>query len=95
MWLHFPKPETKAQSKQWKRAGSQPPKKFKLFPYVGKVMLVAFWVSHGIILAHFIPKGQTVTARYYSEVILEKLKRKTEKVVSQTSPEKCTYMYFA
>ena len=31
MWVHCAEPETKAQSKQWKRAGSQPPKKIKLF----------------------------------------------------------------
>ena len=53
-------------------------------------MLVAFWDLHGKILANSIPKGQTVTARYYSEVILKrKTERKTEKDVSQSSPEKC------
>ena len=66
MWVHYAEPETKAQSKLWKPAGSPSPKKFKLSPSVGKVMLVAFWDSHGIILAHFAPKGRTVTARYYS-----------------------------
>ena len=45
MWVDFSEPETKAQSKQWKRAGSPPPKKFKLSPSAGKVMLVAFWDS--------------------------------------------------
>ena len=67
MWVHYSKPETKAQLKQWKQAGSPPPKKFKLSPSAGKVMLVAFWDSRGIILIHFMPKGQTVTAKYYSE----------------------------
>ena len=61
-WVHNTKPETKAQSKQRKQAGSLPPKKFKLSPSAGKVMLAAFWHSLGIILAYFMPKGQTVTA---------------------------------
>ena len=49
-----------------------PPKTFKLSSSIGKVMLVAFWNSRGIILAHCMPKSQTVTARYYSEVVLKK-----------------------
>jgi hypothetical protein len=56
MWVHYSEPETKAQSKQWKRAGSPPP---KLSPSAGKVMLVAFWDSRGMVLTHFMPKGQT------------------------------------
>ena len=36
IWVHYTVPETKAQSKQWKRAGSPPPKKLKLFPSPGK-----------------------------------------------------------
>ena len=76
MWVHYAESETKAQSKQWKRAGSPPLKKFRLSPSVGKVMLVAFWDSCGIIWAHFMPKGQTVTTRYNSEVILKKNSKK-------------------
>ena len=80
MWVHYAKPETKAQTKQCKLAGSPPLKKFKLSPFAGKVTLVAFWVSCGIVLAHFMPKGQTVTARYYSKVISKKLKEKLKKL---------------
>ena len=50
MWVRYAEPETKAQQKQWKQAGS--------------------------ILANFMPKGRTVTARYYSEAILKKKKIK-------------------
>jgi hypothetical protein len=85
MWAHYSKRETKAQSKRWKRAGSPPPKIFKLSPSAGKVMIVAFWDSRGMILTHFIPKGQTVTTKYYSEVILkhfrEKLKQMRHRLV--------------
>jgi hypothetical protein len=43
-------------------------------------MLVAFWDSRGMILTHFIPKGQTVTAKYYSEVILKNLREKLKQM---------------
>ena len=56
------------------------PKKFKLSPSAGKVRLVAFWDTHGKILAHFRLKVE-LTARYYSEVILGKK--------NESSPEKC------
>jgi hypothetical protein len=36
--IHYSEPETKAQSKQWKRTGSPPPKKCNLSPSAGKVM---------------------------------------------------------
>jgi histone-lysine N-methyltransferase SETMAR len=80
MWVHYSEPETKAQSKQWKRAGSLPPKKFKLSPSASKVMLVAFWDSRGMILIHFMPKGQSVTAKYYSEVIMKNLREKLKQM---------------
>ena len=39
MLAHHAKPETKPQSKQWKRIGSPPPKKFTLSASAVKVML--------------------------------------------------------
>ena len=72
MWVHYAEPETKAQSKQWKRPDSLPPKNFKLSQSADKVMLVACWDYRGMILAHVMPNGLPVTARYYSEIILKK-----------------------
>ena len=66
--IHYTKPKTKAQSKQWNRAGFPPPKKFKLSRSSGKVMRVAFWDSRGIKLAHYLPKGGTVSVKFCSEV---------------------------
>ena len=51
-WVYYAEPEAKAQSRQWKQASSPPPKKLKLSPSAGKVMLIAFSASHEIILAH-------------------------------------------
>ena len=39
MSIYYAEPETKAQAKQWKRPGSSPPKKFKLSPFAGTVLL--------------------------------------------------------
>lgn len=73
-WIHHSEPESKVQSKQWVRAGSPPPKKFKLSPSAGKVMAIIFWDYKGVVLTHYVPKGRTVTANYYSDVVLPKLK---------------------
>jgi hypothetical protein len=80
MLVHYSEPETKALSKQWKRAGFPPPKKFKLSLPAGKVMFVAFRDSRGMILTHFMSKGQTVTAKYYFEVILKNLREKLKQM---------------
>ena len=60
-----------------------------------------YYYSRGIILAHFMSNGPTVTARYYSEIISkENTQRKTEKDASQASPLKspfacqCLLSYF-
>ena len=61
-------------------------------PFAGKVMLVAFWDSRGIILAHVMPKGRTMIARHYSVVILKHLKDKTEKKLRpRLAQKKCHY----
>ena len=93
MWVHYAEPKTKAQSKLWKWFGSPLSKKFKLSPSADKVMLVAFWDLHGIILAHIMPKCWAVIARYYSEVILKKTQRTIEKVAPQASPENVLHLH--
>ena len=84
-----------AQSKQWKRAGIQPPKTFKLSPSDVKA-IGCLWYSHEIILAHFMLKRQTATIRYYSEVILKKKKErkkelqiKLKQLCPRLAPKKC------
>src|SRR6476661_1541816 len=41
-WAHHYEPETKRQSMQWHHLGSPSPKKFKLSPSAGKVMITVF-----------------------------------------------------
>ena len=73
-WAHYYEPETKRQSMQWHHLGSPSPKKFKLAPSAGKVMITVFWDSHGVILLDFLPKGETINSARYQET-LKKLAR--------------------
>ncbi|CAH1242186.1 SETMAR [Branchiostoma lanceolatum] len=59
-WVHHFDPESKEQSKEWTKKGSQPPKKFKRVASVGKVMASLFWDSEGVIMIDYLQKGQTI-----------------------------------
>ena len=52
-WIHFWTPETKEQSKVWKRKEEETLRKFKTIPSAGKVMLTVFWDHHGPIYWEF------------------------------------------
>jgi histone-lysine N-methyltransferase SETMAR len=73
-WAHHYEPETKRQSMQWRHLGSPSPKKFKLSPSAGKVMITVLWDSRGVLLLDFLPKGETVNSARYQET-LKKLAR--------------------
>ena len=60
--LNLKKSSVKADETSWLPTTQE-------MPSAGRVTLVAFVESHGIILSHFIPKGRNVTARYYLEEI--------------------------
>jgi len=66
-WVHYHQPETKKASKEWHHTSSPKPKKFCAQPSAGKVMLTLFWDKRGIILEHYIPKGNTVTRTTYAD----------------------------
>ena len=55
-WVHYYKPENKAQSRLWVGSGSLRPKKFKTQPSAGKVMATVFWEAKGVIMLDFLPK---------------------------------------
>ena len=42
-WVHYYKPEDKAQSRQWVGPGSPRLKKFKTQPSAGKMIATVFW----------------------------------------------------
>lgn len=68
-WVHHYEPETKRQSMQWQHLGSPSPKKFKLGPSAGKVMITVFWDKRGIILIEFLPQGQTINSIRYQQTL--------------------------
>jgi histone-lysine N-methyltransferase SETMAR len=68
-WVHHHEPETKRQSMQWRHLGSPSPKKFKLAPSAGKLMMTIFWDVDGVILTDFLPKGETINSIQYQETL--------------------------
>ena len=64
-WVHYYKPENKAQSRQWVRAWVSPrPKKFKPQPSVNKVMATVFWDAKGVIMLDFLPKRSVLCKNF-------------------------------
>ena len=53
-WVHHYDPETKVQSMQWKHFASPPPKKARVQPSAGKVMLTVFWDQDGVVMTDFL-----------------------------------------
>ena len=79
-WVHYYEPENKAQSRQWVGPGSLRPKKFKMQPSAGKVMVKVFWDTKGVIMLDFLPKRNTIIGVYYAN-LLDQLRT--------AIPEKC------
>ncbi|GJQ69430.1 hypothetical protein Trydic_g6545 [Trypoxylus dichotomus] len=48
-WIHHYHVETTIHSKEWKYLSSPAPRKLKMQPSVGKVMLSVFWDAKGVI----------------------------------------------
>lgn len=68
-WVHHHTPESKQQSKQWKRSGSPTPKKAKCVLSANKVMASVFWDSKGVIFVDYLPKGETINSGYYCNLL--------------------------
>jgi hypothetical protein len=68
-WVHYHKPKTKKASKEWRHTSSSKLKKFRSQPSAGKVMLTLFWYERGVILEHYMPRGNTVTSMQISSRI--------------------------
>ena len=80
-WIHHFDPETKQATMQWKHAKSPPPKKARVQPSAGKVMMTVFWDEGGVLLTDYLERGQTITGEYYSNLLIKlrseiKLKRR-------------------
>ena len=49
--------------------GEEAPKKAKVGHSVGKVMATVFWDSRGVLLVRYMPKGTTINAKTYCDVL--------------------------
>jgi len=78
-WIPYYNPETKEQSKEWRKRSDGPPIKARVVPSVGKVMITVFWDCEGIILIDYLPKGQTINAKYYSDILAGPLRTQLAK----------------
>jgi len=62
------------------------PKKIRVQKSAGKVLASIFWDQSGILLIDYLPKGQTISAEYYSSLLVELrdiLKEKHRKKVTK------------
>jgi len=78
-WVFMYDLETKRQSVQWKSASSPRPKRTHMSHLKFKAMLIVFFDIQGIVMAEWVPSGQTVNQQYYIEVLtklLERMRRK-------------------
>jgi len=85
-WVHHHTPESKQQSKQWKRQGSPPPKKAKALLSAKKVMASVFWDCKGVIMVDYLAKGETISSAYYCTLLRrlrEEIKSKRHGMLSK------------
>jgi hypothetical protein len=68
-WVHYHQSETKKASTEWRHTSSPKLKIFRSQPSAGKVMLTLFWDERGVILEHYMPRGNTVTSVTYSDLL--------------------------
>jgi len=70
-WLYHYDAETKQQSMEWWHSSSPCPKKFQVQKSAGKVLASIFWDQDGILHIDYLPKGQTINAKYYSSLLVQ------------------------
>jgi len=73
-WVHYHQPETNKAREEWRNTSSPKPKKFRTQPSAGKVILTPFWDKRGVILKHYMPRGNTVTGTTYADLLKNHLR---------------------
>jgi hypothetical protein len=68
-WVYGYDPATEQQSLQWKSPNSPRPKKARQVLRNVKSMLIIFSDIQGIVHEEFVPPGQTITGKFYCEVL--------------------------
>jgi histone-lysine N-methyltransferase SETMAR len=73
-WVHYHQPQTKKASEEWCHTSSPKSKKFHTQPSAGNVMLTVFWDEQGVILKHYMNRGNTVTSTMYAYLLKNHLR---------------------
>jgi len=74
-WLYQYDPETKQQSMDWRHSGSPRPNKKKKSERKNPLEKFShryFWDQDSIFLIDYLPKDQTISAEYYSSLLVQK-----------------------
>ena len=74
-WVYFFEPKRKCSNRIWATQNAKRPSIAKRIRTVRKVLYVIFFDNKGPIIQIPVPKGKTVTAKYYRDVVLRKLKK--------------------
>ena len=82
-WIHHFDPEEKRLSMQYRHTSSPRPKKIKIMPSVGKILVTGFWGSERVYMTEFLEAGNTVNSARYIETI-KNLQRRVCRVRGST-----------
>jgi len=77
-WVHYHQTVTNKASKEWRHTSSPKTKKFRKQQSAGKAMVTLFWDERGVILEHYMPRGNTVTSATYADLLKNHLRPATK-----------------
>jgi len=70
-WLYHYDPETTQQSVEWRHSCSPRPKNSRCKKSAGNFLPRLFWDQDGILLIDYLSKDQTISAEYYSSLLVQ------------------------
>ena len=71
VWVYHYDPETKEQSKEWRKPEEGAPRKFRVAASARKILASVFWDADGIIMVHYHEKGETITANVFCDLLVK------------------------
>lgn len=74
-WVHYFEPKSKQSNRVWASRNARRPVIAKRTQSVKKMMYVIVFTDKGPALQIPIPKGKSVTAKFYKNVVLKKLEK--------------------
>ena len=74
-WVHFFEPKRKCSNRVWATKHAKRPVIAKRTATVKKVLYCIFFSIHGPAIQVSVPKGRSVTAKFYKNVVFKKLNK--------------------